>query len=106
MSKEIFIDTWAWLALANKKDCNHEAAKLIFKRIKNKTHITSDFILDEFISLLFKTVSYDNAVLFIEAIFEKSQTDKLQIITNVPDKSKEVGVYPLQPLKTFLSNSL
>ena len=30
----IFVDTWAWLALANKKDKNHEAAKIIYNRIK------------------------------------------------------------------------
>ena len=43
----IFVDTWAWLALANKKDKNHEAAKITYKKIKLENLFTSNFILDE-----------------------------------------------------------
>lgn len=54
--KIIFIDTWAWLALSNKKDKYHEAAKEEYNDIiKNKlTKLTSDYVLDETITALFR----------------------------------------------------
>ena len=33
---EIFIDTWAWLALANKRDKYHSAARKSYEEIKIK----------------------------------------------------------------------
>ena len=65
----IFVDTWAWLALANKKDKNHKAAKTTYQRIKLETFFTSNFILDEFITLLYSTVSSGNFNLFVESLF-------------------------------------
>ena len=34
----IFIDTWAWLALADKKDNNHKAAKIIYEKVGTQDH--------------------------------------------------------------------
>ena len=76
----IFIDTWAWLALADKRDNNHEIAKATYEKVKKQSHITSDFIIDELITLLFRSVSNEKAVLFLEAVFKKAETMQLQII--------------------------
>lgn len=76
----IFVDTWAWLALANKKDKNHEAAKIIYKRIKLEILFTSNFILDELITLLYRTVSPDKANLFVESLFSLAEKGQLSII--------------------------
>ena len=76
----IFVDTWAWLALANKKDKNHEAAKITYKRIKIETLFTSNFILDELITLLYRTVSPDKANLFVESLFSLAEKGQLSII--------------------------
>ena len=76
----IFVDTWAWLALANKKDKNHEAAKITYNRIKLETLFTSNFILDELITLLYRTVSSDKANLFVESLFALAEKERLSII--------------------------
>lgn len=76
----IFIDTWAWLALANKKDSNHEAVKVTYEKIKDDQIISSTFIMDELITLLFRSVDFEKAVLFLDAIFTMSNTGKLLII--------------------------
>jgi len=76
----IFVDTWAWLALANKKDKNHEAAKITYNRIKLETLFTSNFILDELITLLYRTVSSDKTNLFVESLFALAEKGQLSII--------------------------
>lgn len=69
---KIFVDTWAWLALANKKDKYHEVAKRGYKEIKEKGYllVTSDYILDEVITALFGTVPFNQAVRFIESLLK------------------------------------
>ena len=45
----VFVDTVAWIALANTRDSLHEAARATFKRISDSdtSFITSEFILIE-----------------------------------------------------------
>jgi predicted nucleic acid-binding protein len=46
----IFVDSGAWYALANPSDPDHEAAKL-FVASTNETFVTSDYIVDELLTL-------------------------------------------------------
>ena len=70
--KLIFVDTWAWLALANKKDKYHEIAKRGYKEIREKGYliVTTDYILDEVITALFRNVPFNQAVKFIESLLK------------------------------------
>ena len=79
--KHIFVDSWAWLALANKKDKYHEVAKEIYNKIKTKEYVmvTSDYVIDEVVTALFRNVAVDKAVQFIEAIFEAAKNNLLKI---------------------------
>ncbi len=50
----IFVDTWAWVALALKLDQHHRAAKAqhkVFRRSKSK-YVTTNFVLSEVIAHL------------------------------------------------------
>ncbi len=76
----IFIDTWAWLALADKRDTHHNKAKETYEKTKKGLLVTSNFILDELITLLFRSVSYDKAVLFVDAMFALAEKGKLQVV--------------------------
>ncbi len=70
-SNLIFIDTWAWLALANRKDTYHERANKYYFKTKKEKYllITSDYVLDEVITALFINVAFDSAVKFVESLF-------------------------------------
>jgi len=78
---EIFIDTWAWLALANKRDKYHSAARKSYEEIKIKGYrmVTSDYVLDETITALFRSVAFNSAVKFIEAIFLMIEKGKIRL---------------------------
>jgi len=68
----IFVDTWAWLALANRRDKYHEIAKRGYREIREKGYliVTSDYIFDEVITALFRNVSFNQAVKFIESLLK------------------------------------
>ena len=78
--KHIFVDSWAWLALANKKDKYHEVAKEIYNKItKEYVMVTSDYVIGEVVTALFRNVTVDKAIQFIEAIFEAAKNNLLKI---------------------------
>jgi len=70
-SNLVFIDTWAWLALANRKDTYHERVSKYYFKIRKEKYllITSDYVLDELITALFINVAFDSAVKFVESLF-------------------------------------
>lgn len=66
MKELLFVDTGYLVALVNKKDINHSKAVEINKELKEKNHeymlVFSDYIFDEFISLL-QARNIDNSVI-------------------------------------------
>ena len=59
----ILVDTWAWLALAVKQDQFHAPAKAQHQRFRkaNRRYVTTDFILGELITRLYRTSSATTA---------------------------------------------
>jgi len=70
MNEFIFVDTWAFLALANINDNYHSIALGVYKGMHEKgcRIVTSDYVLDEAITALFKNAKFDGASQFIEAL--------------------------------------
>ncbi len=64
------MDTWGWLALADRKDAKHElAADCYRERSKLSRHVvTSNFVLDELLTLLFLRLPFPDAAKFANAI--------------------------------------
>jgi predicted nucleic acid-binding protein len=91
MNKYIFVDTWAWLALSNRKDMHHELARKWYGEMKAAGYImvTSDYVLDEVITALFKNVVFNSAIEFIESLFTaiKDNQMKLERITETRFKT-------------------
>ncbi len=56
-AETVFVDTWAWLALANRRDKHHKTVKKEYERIKAEgcKLVTSDYVL-EVITALFINV--------------------------------------------------
>jgi len=59
---KLFVDTWGWVAVADRRDAGHEAATEIFRRARRSGAVfTSNFILDETFTHLFKRRPFEDA---------------------------------------------
>ena len=69
----IFVDTWAWLALAVKQDQFHATAKGQHEKFRKakRRYVTTDFILGELISRLYRTSSATTAQSYVRALLGK-----------------------------------
>ncbi len=58
--KALFIDTWGWINLFNRKERHHQQVGQLYKEIRKTqgTIVTTDYILDEVYTLLFKRVPF------------------------------------------------
>lgn len=60
------MDTWAWYALADTTDADHEAARLTNERLlaDGHTFLTTNFVLDEAVTLIRYHIHHAAAVRF------------------------------------------
>ena len=68
--KAIFVDTWAWVALANEGDQWHETAEFLNRELilAEYIYITTNFILDECYTLIQARLNKQAAIKFGEEI--------------------------------------
>ena len=80
--KKIFIDTWAWVALANESDVWHEVAEILNQDlvIAGYLYVTTNFVLDESYTLIQARVHKQAAIDFGEEIRVSKETGVLKII--------------------------
>jgi predicted nucleic acid-binding protein len=66
----MLVDTWAWIALADKSDPYHRRAKAQHKKLHRarRKYITSDYILGETITYLYPAIGAASAQGFINSI--------------------------------------
>src|SRR5947209_20384704 len=77
----IFVDSWAWIALADKSDPYHRQAKAEHKklhRVKNQ-YVTTDYILGETITYLFSAIGAASTQGFINTIISSSDAGIQQL---------------------------
>ena len=81
MAEFVFVDTWAWLALSNRKDVHHELARKSYEEVKTAGYrlVTSDYVLDEVITALFRNVIFASAVQFIESLFTAMSGNQIKL---------------------------
>ena len=84
----ILVDTWAWLALAVKADQFHAAAKAQHQKFRkaNRRYVTTDFILSELISRLYRTSPTTSAQNYVRAVFAKIDAGNYQLIHVSPQQ--------------------
>jgi len=77
----IFVDTWAWLALAHKQDPYHPAAKRqhrLFQQHRQR-YVTTDYVLAELMAPLFRLMSFAKAEQFMLTLFGAVQARQYQL---------------------------
>jgi uncharacterized protein len=104
---KVFIDTWGWITLFNKREKRHEEITkwyLDFRRQKGTIH-TTDYVFDETFTLIFRRISVDiavNAMKKIEESIEKGYIILDRITSERFDKAKELRLkYRDKPLISF-----
>jgi uncharacterized protein len=74
----IFVDTWAWLALAHKHDPYHAVAAQQHRALQQQKarYVTSDFVLAETITPLFAVLNFAQAEQFMRTVFQAIQSGR------------------------------
>ena len=77
----IFIDTWAWVALAIPEDQYHSQATETYRQLlgRREPMVTSDYILGETITFLFGRTQQERAVRFMDAILNRISQKQLRL---------------------------
>jgi predicted nucleic acid-binding protein len=60
---KVFVDTWAWLTLYDRREARHNDVADFFRRFRSQGGqlYTSDYVLDETITLLFSRLLFSQA---------------------------------------------
>ncbi|MFH0774617.1 MAG: PIN domain-containing protein [bacterium] len=89
--KRILVDTWAWCALANKKDTHHEIAAKIDEILVEQgyKYVTTNFILCETYTLIRNNTTHKIAVEFGEGIQISKKAGLIEVIHITPEIEKE-----------------
>jgi len=83
-----FIDTWAWLVLASDRDPAFSAVSPLRADAAGRSGawVTTDYVLDETLTRLFAVTPYLNARRFAEAIFQASESGRVEIERITPER--------------------
>ncbi|NJM75370.1 MAG: PIN domain-containing protein [Acaryochloridaceae cyanobacterium RU_4_10] len=75
------VDTWGWLALGHRRDQHHQQVLEIFQNLRSTKVLihTSDYVLDEVITLLFKREVFQEAVNFMEGVYAATKLRQVVI---------------------------
>jgi predicted nucleic acid-binding protein len=89
-SERLFIDTWAWLVLANDQDPAFKSVSKVRAGAAGQpgAWVTTDYVLDETVTRLFSMAPFPAARRFTEAIFESSQLGLVDIEHVTPERFK------------------
>jgi predicted nucleic acid-binding protein len=79
MENKLFVDTWRWLTLLDKREKAHKTAveyTEAFSDLNGKSY-TTDYILDETITLLFRRTFFEKAKESVDGIFDMIKSGDL-----------------------------
>ncbi len=84
----IFLDTWAWVALACKRDQYHHRVKAEHGRLRRagRLYVTSDFVLSELIAHLYTTLTPAQARSFINSLLAAADEGTSQLVHVSPQQ--------------------
>lgn len=80
MSKRVFVDTSAWVALLNKSDQYFQNAIKVYSDLADVKLFVSNFVVGETYTWLRNKVSYKTAYSFLKSTYKKSELSQAEII--------------------------
>lgn len=84
----IFVDTWAWLALAHQRDPYYPVAVEQHRVLQNQKtqYVTTNDVLTELMTSLFPAVSFAKARQFMLNVLQSCRTGRYQLVFVSPDQ--------------------
>jgi uncharacterized protein len=84
----VFVDTWGWIALGYRQETRHSDVKVLYQRLRRErvAVYTSDYVIDELVTLLYRREDYDTATRFVEAVLGAESLGHLAIERITPDR--------------------
>ena len=81
-SEPTFVDTWGWMALGHRGDTRHpEVAGLFHSLRSQRTPLyTTDYVLDELITLLYRRETFAEATRFVQTVLSAEGTGRFAIV--------------------------
>lgn len=104
---EVFIDTWGWASLYNKREKRHNEVKNWYRDFRSENGIayTTDYVLDETFTLIFRRAPVEIATESVRIIDESVRNGYLILERVTPDrfeKAKKLRLkYQDKPLISF-----
>nr|HEV7955081.1 PIN domain-containing protein [Candidatus Acidoferrales bacterium] len=67
---KLFVDTWGWLVLADRSEREHRQVTSYYAERTRRTGliVTSDFVLNELLTILFSRISFEMASRFADSV--------------------------------------
>ena len=104
---KLFIDTWGWLTLRDRNESRHEDVKKHYRQFRDQNGIiyTSDYVLDETITLLFRRLNFKTAKASLSKLDKADKEGYLQMERVTPERfEKAKGLrlkYQDKPMISF-----
>ncbi len=85
---KVFIDTWGWLTLRDRKESRHQEVKDFYRQFRDQNGIiyTSDYVIDETITLVFKRLPFKTAKESLSKIDKAIEKGYLQVEWVTPER--------------------
>ena len=86
--KTVFFDTWGWINLFNRKERHHQQVSQLYHTIRQAQGmiVTTDYVLDEVYTLLFKRVHFENAQKAVELLSRALEQGYISVVWITPER--------------------
>ncbi len=90
-AERLVVDTWGWLALADDREPRHAEVRRLLAALwqSGGAAVTTDYILDETFTLVFRRLPFAKARRFVSTIEEGEREGSLQVERIVPERCAE-----------------
>ncbi len=84
----IFIDTWGWINIFNRKESHHQQVSQYYqlRRDEQDVIVTTDYVLDEVYTLLFKRIPMHTAQNALTTISSAVDNGYLRLVWITPER--------------------
>jgi len=91
---KIFIDTWGWLTLRDRDESRHGDVKEFYQQLRDENEMiyTSDYVLDETITLVFKRLPFKTAKESLAKLDKAIEQGYLQVEWVTPERFEKAKI--------------